>query len=163
MDNRVKYLVKKYSKVFSNHLRTMSQHFTKLYLKPNTIPKFWCHRPVPFALKDGIERELERLQSLGIIEPVASSEWAALIVAVPKKNRSIRICGDYKVTINPSLDVDQFPLPKPEKLFASVSRGTKFTKLDLSQAYQQMLLDEESMHRWLNTWVSRSHLVEQLI
>ena len=88
-----------------------------------------------------MERELERLQSLGIIEPVASSEWAALIVAVPKKDGSICICGDYKVTINPSLDVDQYPLPKPEELFASVSGGTKFTKLDLSKAYKQMLLD----------------------
>ena len=66
------------------------------------------------------------------------------IVTVPKKDRSIRIYGDYKVTITPSLDVDQYPLPKPEELFASVSGGTKFTKLDLSQAYQKMLLDEES-------------------
>ena len=85
MDNRVENLVKKYCKVFSNCLGTMSQHFAKLYLKPNIPMKFWCHRPVLFVLKDGIER-VERLQSLGIIEPVASSEWAAPIVAVPKKD-----------------------------------------------------------------------------
>ena len=62
------------------------------------------------------------------------SKWAAPIVPVPKKDGTLRICGDFKVTVNPYLDVDQHPLPKP----------TKFTKLDLSSAYQQLLLDEES-------------------
>lgn len=54
------------------------------------------------------------------------------------------MCGDYKVTVNPSLEVDQHPLPKPDDLFASLSGGQKFTTLDLKQAYQQMVLDEDS-------------------
>ena len=56
----------------------------------------------------------------------------------------MRVCGDYKVTVNQSLHANQCPLPKPENLFATVANGRVFTKLDLSQAYQQMLLDEES-------------------
>ena len=51
---------------------------------------------------------------------------------------------DYKVTINEALDVDQYPIPNPIDLFASVADGKVFSKLDLSQAYQQMLLDSES-------------------
>lgn len=140
----VDLLVSKYSKVFSNTLGTMSQYYAKLHLKPNTTPKFWRPRPVPFALKEGVEKELDRLQAAGIIEPIIFSEWAAPIVAVPKRDGSIRICGDYKVTLNQSLEVDQYPLPKPEELFASLSGGKKFTKLDLSQAYQQMVLDDQS-------------------
>ena len=65
-------------------------------------------------------------------------------MTVPKRDGKIRICGDYKVTINSSLDVDQYPLPKPDHLFATLAGGKKFTKLDLSQAYQQLLLDDES-------------------
>ena len=42
------------------------------------------------------------------------------------------------------IDIDQYPLPKPEHLFASLSGGQKFTVLDLSQAYQQLSLEEES-------------------
>ena len=36
----------------------------------------------------------------GVIEHVDHSEWAAPIVAIPKKDGSFRICGDYKVTVN---------------------------------------------------------------
>ena len=63
---------------------------------------------------------------------------------IVKADGSVRMCGDYKVTVNQSLDVDQYPLPKPEDLFATVANGRAFAKLDLSQVYQQMLLDEES-------------------
>ena len=55
----------------------------------------------------------------------------------------MRICGDYKVTLNPCLEVDQYPLPKAEELFVTISGGERFTKPDLSQAYQQMVLDDD--------------------
>ena len=63
----VDLLINKYSKVFSNTLGTMSQYFAKLRLKPDTTPNFWRPLPVPFALKDETERELDKLQSAGII------------------------------------------------------------------------------------------------
>ena len=42
------------------------------------------------------------------------------------------------------MEIDQYPLPKPEDLFATLAGGKKFTKLDLSQAYQQLALDDDS-------------------
>ena len=48
------------------------------------------------------------------------------------------------MTVNQCLDVDQYPLPKPTELFATLPTGRFFSKLDLSQAYQQMLMEEES-------------------
>ena len=63
---------------------------------------------------------------------------------MPKRDGCIRLCGDYKVTINSSLEVDQYLLPKPDDLFASLAGGKRFTKLDLTQAYQQMPLQLES-------------------
>ena len=113
-------------------------------LKPDTQPRFHRPRPVPFAIKGAIEEELDRFEAEGIIEKVNHSDWAALIVAVPKKDGKFRLCGDYKVTINPALHVDQYPLPKPEDLFATVDRGKRFTKLDLRQAYLQLRLDDKS-------------------
>ena len=95
-------------------------------------------------LRGAVEHELDRLESVGVIERVSHSDWAAPIVAVPKSDGTVRICGDYKVTVNSALDIDQYPLPRPDDLMACLSGGHRFSKLDLSSAYQQMTLEEES-------------------
>ena len=81
---------------------------------------------------------------LGVIEKMSFSNWPAPIVAVPKPDGTVRICGDYKVTVNQVLEVQQYPVPKVEDILATLSGGQKFTKLDLSHAYQQVLLSKES-------------------
>ena len=103
----------------------------------------WSRRQKPHQ-KPAIERKLDRLEEAGIIQQVAHSEWAAPVVPVPKGDGQIRLCDDYKVTINPELDVDQYPLPKPDELFAKLAGGKRFTKIDLTHAYQQMSLEESS-------------------
>ena len=59
-------------------------HKATLQLKPNSKPKFHKARPVPFALKQAIELELDRLEREGIVRKVNHSQWAAPIVPVPK-------------------------------------------------------------------------------
>ena len=137
-------LLKRYGDVFHNELGTLQGIQAKLVVQENTTPKFFKPRSVPYAIRGAIEKDLERLESLGVIEKVNYSDWAAPIVPVPKADGSVRICGDYKVTVNPVLQVDQHPVPKAEDLFASLAGGKKFTKLDLSHAYQQVLLEPES-------------------
>ena len=137
-------ILEEYQVVFRDELGTMKDFTAKLEIKSNTKPKFCRPRSIPFAIKELVEQELKNLQSKGILEQVKCSEWATPLVPVPKRDEKIRLCGDYKTAVNPILDVDQYPLPKPEELMATVSGGQKFTELDLSAAYQHMLLDEES-------------------
>ena len=80
----------------------------------------------------------------GILEAVQFSEWAAPVVPVVKQDGSIRLCGDYKLTVNQVALVDTYPLPLVQDVFASLSNGKSFTKLDLSHAYQQLELDIDS-------------------
>ena len=91
-----------------------------------------------------MEQELEKLQHMGIISPVQFSQWAAPIVPVLKQNGEVRICGDYKVTVNQACTVDSYPLPRVDELLANLAGGQYFSKLDLSQAYLQLPLDESS-------------------
>ena len=37
-----------------------------------------------------------------------------------------------------------FPIPTPDELFAAMEGGQKFSKIDLSQAYMQVVLDDDS-------------------
>ena len=63
---------------------------------------------------------------------------------MPKSGGGIRICGDYRVTINPALEVHQYPMPTPEDLFATLAGRPTFSKLDLTSAYQQVQLESQS-------------------
>ncbi|XP_059201274.1 uncharacterized protein K02A2.6-like [Centropristis striata] len=83
--------------------------------------------------------------SLYNISPVKHSDWAAPVVPVEKMDKSLRLCGDYKVSVNPALETDTHPLPRLEKLLATLSGGKIFSKIDLlAAAYQQVLLDDDS-------------------
>ena len=139
----IEQLLGKYAEVYQPGLGTMKQ-CAHLSLHEGCSPCFRRPWPAPFAIKQAVERELDRLEAAGILCKVDHSDWAALIVPVLKKDGAIRVCGDYKVSLNPMLQVDQYPLPNANELMASLANGKHFTKLDLTSAYQQMLLDKES-------------------
>ncbi|XP_063826510.1 uncharacterized protein K02A2.6-like [Ostrinia nubilalis] len=75
----------------------------------------------------------------GVIEPVDCSDWATPLVIVHKPDGALRICADYKVTLNKVLKVDKYPVPKIDDLLTKLSGYNYFTKLDLSQAYNQLV------------------------
>ena len=110
----------------------------------DATPKFCKARPVPYALKAKTETELSRLQYQGVIRPVGFSQWVALIVPIVKGDGTIRICGDYRLTVNKAAKTDAYPLPHIEDLFAYLTKGQLFTILDLAHAYQQVPLDKDS-------------------
>ena len=60
-----------------------------------------------------------------------------------KSDGGILICGDFKVTINPVICPQVFPLPMPAVKFSALPNGESFTKLDLSRAYKQMKVKKE--------------------
>ena len=54
------------------------------------------------------------------------------------------MCFDFKVSVNPVLLAEQYPLPRIEDIFANLAGAKRFSKLDLRQAYHQMEVTEES-------------------
>jgi hypothetical protein len=133
-------LTTKHVPVFEDKLGTITPFKAKLHIQSDAVPRFCKPCSVPYATEKAIKEELDHLEADGILKKVSYAERAAQIVAAPKIYGKIRICGDYKVTVNPVLQVDQYPLPKPETLAVS----KKFSTLDLSQAYLQLLIDDES-------------------
>lgn len=116
-----------------------------LRLKQGAKPVYRRARPVPFALQQDIERELDKWLEQGIAEKVPPghfSGWGTPLVPIPKKD-GVRLCADYRITVNPQLQPLKYPMRTPEELFASI-RGKMFCKLDCRNAYLQCELDEES-------------------
>ena len=129
--------------MFKDEIGTLKSAKAKLALKEGSEPKFCKARPVPYAMKPKVEVELKRLEK-GILHKVKSSDWVTPIVPVAKWNSTVHTCGDCKITVNPQLQTEEYPLPGINDIFAKLAGGQKFTKIDLRQAYHQMEMEEES-------------------
>ena len=130
--------------LFAPGLGCMKGKEVTIEVDPTVSPKFCKARPVPYALRDRVDAELGRLEEEGIISPITNSPWAAAIVPVVKSDDKIRICGDYRLTVNRAARLDTYPIPRLTDLFNSLAGGIVFSKLDMSQAYAQLMLHEDS-------------------
>ena len=149
----------KYCSVFDNELGCMKGIEVELQTKPSAKPRFLKPRSVPYILKQKVEKELLRLESLGIISPVKTSKWAAPIVPVMKKNGSVRVCGDFKTTFNQVSVTESYPLPRIEELFSNLKGGKYFTKF---RAFPNALLSgaaPRSSNYTKNTFFNKKFLI----
>ena len=138
-------VLRSHEAVFQGGLGALQGYQARILVEPDATPRFSKARSVPYAYRELVEKELDRLVSEGILEPVEFSEWASPIVPVLKSDKkSVRVCGDFKQTINPVSRLDRYPIPRVEDLFTSLSGSKVFSKIDLSQAYQQVPLEEGS-------------------
>ena len=112
-------------------------------LEPEAKPKFCKSRSVPFALREQVEEAIWQQVEDGELEPAESSEWAAPIVVVKKKDGGVRICADFKVTINPHLRSKVFLLPTLDEVFSALAQGESFSTIDLARAYKQIEVTTE--------------------
>ena len=152
-------LLAKHQDVFADGLGKVKNFTAKLHVSPDAQPRYYRPRPVPHSLRAKLDKQLQHLESLGIIEPVQFSDWAAPIVPVLKANGELHVCGDCKLTVNRVAKLETYPLPRIEDLFASLAGGKSFSKLDLAHAYLQVELDQSAKkyvtintHRGLYTY-----------
>ena len=91
-------LLQLFEAIFKEELGTFTGDKVTIYIDPSVVPKFCKARPLPYSMKEVVEKELQRLEYLGVIKPVKSLKSAAPIVLVLKSDRkSIRNCGNYKL------------------------------------------------------------------
>lgn len=142
--SEVLQLMREYSDLFSKELGKFNKFDVELKLKQGVVPKFFKPRTVPFALKSRVEDEIDRLVGLGILVPVNFSRYATPIVPVLKDNGKVKIAGDYSITLNKDLHIDKYPMPRIEEVLANLGNGLQYSKIDLSNAYNQFVLSPES-------------------
>ena len=150
LGDKIMNLKKEFKLLFEDKLGNFKGEPVHLRTKADVKPIFMKPRPIPFAFKKQVEDELDRFITAGVIERVENSEWGTPLVPVLKADGTIRVCADYKVTVNKVLEDIKYPVPRIEELFAALEGGESFTKLDLAWAYNQVEVSQES--RLLLAW-----------
>ncbi|XP_017467286.1 PREDICTED: uncharacterized protein K02A2.6-like [Rhagoletis zephyria] len=143
VNNHLEQIKSRFSEVFKEELGEYREHTVKLSLVGNPTPIFCKPRPVPLAWKEKVEQQINQLVNKGVLVQVETSDWGTPLVPILKSNGELRLCGDYKSTINKFLADVKYPLPRIEEIFATL-KGELFTKLDLSNAYNQLIIEEGS-------------------
>ena len=143
-EGKLSNLLSKYHELFTDSYEGMKGLEAHISMKSNVKPIFVKARPVPYALKVQVEKELDKLETHGVIKKTDKSSWASPIVVVPKSDNTVRICGDYKATINQSVEDEPYVLPTTQDLYTALVGSKVCSKLDLSHAYAQLNVDKES-------------------
>ena len=114
-------LLAKHSDLLEDSYEGMKGVEAHITMKDGAKPIFIKPRRVPYALKDEVEREVDKLEKNGVIVKTEKSQWTSPIIVVPKGDKSVGIYGDYKITINSAVEDEQYPLPTQQDLYAALS------------------------------------------
>lgn len=111
------------------------------------------YRRAPIALEGKIHDKLKSLLDKDIIEKVSGpSAWVSPMVPVLKGSGEVRICVDMR-RANQAVLRESHPLPLIEEVLGSLGGATKFSKLDIKEAYHQLELSEKS--RKITTFITK--------
>ena len=108
--------------------------------KPVRLPPY----RLSHAYRETVQKELKEMLAKGIMEP-STSQWAAPIILVPKKDGSLRLCVDCR-RLNGITQSDAYPMPRVDELIDRLGGAKFITTLDLTRGYWQVLVAEADRH-----------------
>jgi len=82
-------LCQRYKEKFEPAIGTIKNFKASIYLKPNSVPKFYKSRQITFAQLDKFKEEAQRLIEAGIWKRIKCSNWASPIVLAPKPGEAL--------------------------------------------------------------------------
>ena len=101
--------------------------------------------PIPYAKVSTIEREVDKMLRLGVIEP-SESAYSSPLLLVKKADGSFRPCVDFRM-LNRVTIFDAEPMSNPEQIFSSLTRDIFFSKVDCSKGYWQIAMNPSDIEK----------------
>ena len=136
-------LVSKFPAIFSGKVGVLEDHQVKFHVDETVSPVVQPARPVPFHLREKLNRELQTMEDNGIIEEHhGPAPWDSNLVVSPKGD-DIRVTVDMR-NANKAIKMPHIPIPTPEEVRSRFAGYTIFSKLDFKSAFHQLKLDEPS-------------------
>jgi hypothetical protein len=90
-----------------------------------------------------LKKQIAELHAKGFIRP-SSSPWGAPMLFVEKKDRTQRMCVDYR-SLNKVTIKNKYPLPRIEDLFDQMKEASMFSNIDLRSGYHQQKIRESNI------------------
>lgn len=114
---------------------------------PTVPPVVHAPRRVPFAIRDKLKAELDRMEKAEIITKVSEpTRWVNSLVVVEKpKSGKLRICLD-PVDLNKAINRPHYPMRTLDDVLPDLTGAKYFTKLDARSGYWNVKLAEESSY-----------------
>ena len=103
--------------------------------------------------------QLQDLLDKGLIQP-SSSPWGCPALFVKKKDKSLRMCVDYR-PLNAVTIKNKYPLPRIDILFDQLAKAKVFSKIDLRSGYHQIKIRPEDIPK--TAFSTRYGLYEYLV
>src|SRR5688572_17535504 len=138
--NEIKELLCEFSDVFSSNpgLTDLVEHKVELECdRPIRCKPY----PVPFALQDVVEQEIEQMLEMGIIEP-SESPYSSPLLLIRKKDHTFRPVIDFR-KLNRVTKFDGEPIGNPEMIFAKIASDQYLSKLDFCKGFWQIPVREQ--------------------
>ena len=114
-----------HNSLFTNKIGRMKGYQAKIHVKNDVIPKFVKAQPVLFSPEETVTEELDRLEKAGILISIPFSEWACPIVIIPKPDGSVRVCDNFKRSVNPNTETQTYPTPSNDEIISKIQRGQR--------------------------------------
>lgn len=128
--------------VFSNSPGVCNRYVHRFRFKENIEKDFRTRNyPIPSRLRQKVDEEIETWKDRGIISS-CQSRFLTPLLAVPKKDGSVRLCGDYR-TLNNFIDYSKDSPEKTTDLFQRMAGKKYFTVVDLASSFHQVKVAEE--------------------
>lgn len=108
-------------------------------------PTFQRSYPVSPAVEKRLHAELDRMLSLGVVEP-SISPWRSPVVLVKKANGSDRLCIDSR-KLNSITKHDAYPLPFVNHILDNLGRANFISTVDLKDAFWQVPLKQSAKEK----------------
>ena len=136
-------IFRKYTKLFSGKLGVYPKKKLHFELVEGATPVHSRPYSVPFHQRQVFKDELDRLVTIGVLEPCGASEWLAPTFIIPKKDNKVRWISDFR-GLNKMIKRKVYTLPKIQDIIRRRFGYKFFTKLDLNMCFYTYALDDES-------------------
>lgn len=71
-------------------------------------------------------------------------DWGSPLVFIPKPDKKVGLCVDYKIAVNPQLESAHYPNRRIDDILNNLRNSTYLCRLDLYKAYLHVQVDDET-------------------